>query len=151
MCEIVVCVSGPGVAAPLRYQDGDVIDVLPDGWTYGQLELSNPNWRIFKFPGVDTSVFRTFLQMQVPNPQAPNAPVWRRGTSFNYAALSTMPSVSPNAVMVGKISPYIADTARTSSTLSVPLAAADVPTMAVVKVQISAGVVIGTPVSSVIG
>lgn len=49
MCEILLCVKNMGTSgnpstdshAP---QQGDVIDVHPDGWTWGECELGGPLW-----------------------------------------------------------------------------------------------------------
>lgn len=54
MCEIVILVEPH--ENPM-YEVGDILAVQPDGWNWGKLELSNPNWRIIKFPGVDPAKY----------------------------------------------------------------------------------------------
>lgn len=45
---------------------GFVIDVEPDGWPWGKEELSNAKLRILKFPGVDPSLFQSFMMPEMP-------------------------------------------------------------------------------------
>lgn len=61
MCEVVFRVMDK--AAPddprraVRTSRGCVIDVLPDGWGFSERELTNPEWRIVRFPGLPQEAF----------------------------------------------------------------------------------------------
>lgn len=49
--------AGDPAADLLCTKAGDVIVIKPDGWSWGAAELTNPEWRIVKLPGIDISVF----------------------------------------------------------------------------------------------
>lgn len=56
MCELLVRVvdkvsNDPYLDAKLTKR-GDVVCVQPDGWVWGKEEQLNPDWRIFRVPGV---------------------------------------------------------------------------------------------------
>ena len=38
----------------------DIIVVCPDGWPWTPTELTNPDWRLIKIPGVDPAVISQF-------------------------------------------------------------------------------------------
>lgn len=156
MCEIAVVVVdtiNPDFYLNCkRYKAGDVIDVLPDGWKWGKEELSNPKWRILKFPGIPVEAFSQFLTPQLPSdPKNPSKTLLKRAVSFNYSALPTTPSVAANAVMAAKVDPYMRDAARKTSTMTVPLAASDIATVSVFKALVPDPTVIGVSQGNVIG
>lgn len=49
----------------LCFKAGDILHVAPDGWTWGTEELSNPEWRILKLPGMAPELFTDLMQMQM--------------------------------------------------------------------------------------
>lgn len=53
----------------LRYDTGEIIDVVQDGWVFSDRELTNPQWRIIWMPGVpvDGVVVQT-LMATINNP-----------------------------------------------------------------------------------
>ena len=75
MCELLIQVIDTTNDDVYRnYQclkRGDVIDVVPDGWKWSQRELTNPNWRIIKLPGVevDAVVDLTHSEMSTTDPE----------------------------------------------------------------------------------
>lgn len=81
MCEIVVVAVGD--ASRERYQEGDVIECLPDGSNWGKLVVSNPNWKIIKFPGVSTDAFRGMLTNGLTKLGAVDT---KRAVTFDYKA-----------------------------------------------------------------
>jgi hypothetical protein len=44
---------------------GDVIDICADGWEWSERELTNPNWRIIKLPGIPVETLLDLLEAQL--------------------------------------------------------------------------------------
>lgn len=67
---------------------GDVIVVMPDGWGWGKQELTNPEWRIVKLPGVSVSEASTFLGPEFDtDPLNPSRMLQRRAFRLDVDAL----------------------------------------------------------------
>jgi hypothetical protein len=89
MCEIALVVVDTVNEDFYRdcmcYKAGDVIEVLPDGWKWGTLDMKNPNWRILKFPGIDVSQFTQFTSPQLPvDINNPSRTLLRRALQFDH-------------------------------------------------------------------
>lgn len=152
MCEIAVVVvatvNSDFYLNCMCYQAQDVICAQPDGWNWGVIDQSNSNWRILKFPGLDPSLFASLLLPQPPTTVPPSKTLLRRAQSFNYTALAQAPSVAANAVTAAQVNPYIADATRAAPTLSVPLAAADLPSLTITKALVADPAIVGTVTST---
>lgn len=66
MCEMLVVVvdrvhPDPYIDANHIAKRGDVIDVREDGHQWGREEISNPNWKIIRVPGVPCAHAQGFL------------------------------------------------------------------------------------------
>lgn len=134
------------------YKAGDVIEVVPDGWNWGKLDLSFANWRVIKFPGLPASAMTQFLSPQIPtDPNNPSKTLLRRGMSFNYAALAQAPSVAANAVKAAAIAPFIANSARPAPTLSIAIAAPDIAGLTVAKAIVADPSIIGNQPTNIVG
>jgi hypothetical protein len=60
---------------------GCVLDIRPDGWQWGPMELNSPDWRIVKLPGLDATLLTQFINsdLNYGNPEAEALnPVLRR-------------------------------------------------------------------------
>lgn len=63
---------------------GDVIEVVPDGWPWGVLDQKNPDWRIFKFPGVPVDDLLAFLAPEIDtDPKQPSKTLQPRKFKFD--------------------------------------------------------------------
>lgn len=66
MCELILrVVDKPAPAAfdrPMVAQAGDVVVVVPDGHQWGREEISNPEWRIVRLPGVAESALADLME-----------------------------------------------------------------------------------------
>lgn len=47
-----------------RSKRGDVICACPDGWVWSQNELTNPDWRIIKVPGLADAVSQQLVTVE---------------------------------------------------------------------------------------
>lgn len=71
MCEVLLCVvdhSHPtniylDTKLPKR---GDIIDIVADGHLWGGMELSDPDWRILRLPGIDRATLSDWLVRGAP-------------------------------------------------------------------------------------
>lgn len=108
MCELLVRVVDKINEADF-YKDcqctkrGDVITIQEDGWAWGKKELSNPDWRIIKFPGVPASEMSAFLQPELaPDPANPPKTLQRRAFKFDVDHPS-LPAAIKNAIADDKV------------------------------------------------
>lgn len=90
MCELLLRVTDK--VNPDFYMNtkctkrGDVVVVQPDGWVWGERELTLPFWRILKAPGASMSAGETFLAPELDtDPQNPSRTLQRRAFGFNLA------------------------------------------------------------------
>lgn len=49
----------------MNYGAMDIVVVCADGWTWTEAELTNPNWRIVKVPGVDPSFLSQYAAPRI--------------------------------------------------------------------------------------
>ena len=49
----------------LRYRAGEIITIQQDGWPWSDAELTNPQWRIIKAPGLDANAIQAWLAASV--------------------------------------------------------------------------------------
>lgn len=69
MCEALIAItdrlpsSDPNYA--LNYLALDIIVVCDDGWAWSEAELTNPDWRVLKVPGVSTSYAAQFSATRI--------------------------------------------------------------------------------------
>lgn len=92
---------------------GDVIVVMPDGWAWGAEELSNPQWRILKWPALSMSAASAFLSPEIdtaPQPVGDNPMLQRRGFSFDLDA----------AIIPAGLRTWLADDTRAAPFFTVP-------------------------------
>lgn len=94
------------------YKRGDVVDVHPDDWVYGRLELTDPLFRIFIIPALSESEASAYLFWEVPtDPQNPSRTLQRRGFCLDLDS-----PIIPAAVRA-----YIDDDTRAQPTFTVTL------------------------------
>lgn len=85
----------------LSYKRGDVIMAKPDGWPWSMAELTNPDWRIIKFPSIAMDQAASFVAPEAEtDPRNPNRMRQRRGFRLNFDALP------------GDLQAYITDSSR---------------------------------------
>jgi hypothetical protein len=103
MCEILLCVKDMGRSGNLAIdckapQQGDIIDVHPDGWAWGRCELGqivegNPNgnhnfFRVIKLPNVTVAQASTMLVPELDiDPLNPSPYLQYRGFYLNKALI----------------------------------------------------------------
>lgn len=133
------------------YKAGDIIEVLPDGWSWGVEDLRNPNWRILKFPGVPVTAFTQFTTPQIPtDPKNPSKTLLRRAVRFVYSALDSTNWASSHPAGVVTFKNFIADSTRQTQTLTVPTALTqELATMTFVKPLVADPTIIGVPQGNV--
>jgi hypothetical protein len=63
MCEIAIFARSDNPVHPMRYQLGDVVEVLPDGASWGTM-VARPDssFRIIAFPGIPMGEASFFVQ-----------------------------------------------------------------------------------------
>jgi hypothetical protein len=126
MCEIALVVVGQTNPDDIyqdckRYKAGDVIEVVADGWPWGAVDLTNPNWRIIKFPGIDVSQFTQFLSSQIPtDPNNPSKTLLRRALRFAWSQIANTNWAANHPGQMTALQNYIQDATRTNPTLTVP-------------------------------
>jgi hypothetical protein len=96
-----------------RLQPGDVIDYRPDGWQWSELELTNPDWRLFRIPGISDAESGSLLTEE-PGDRITNRMLQRRAF---FIDLSVMP-------LSDAVQAYINDDSRTIPIIDIPLASA---------------------------
>lgn len=107
--NLVVLPNAPVLDTKLL-QRGDVVVVVRDGWAWSDIELSNPDWRIVKSPGMSLAEAQTYL---VPEPGLPaSRMLQRRAFKFDINAV-TMPA---------SFSQWLADDSRLQPILTVSAA-----------------------------
>lgn len=95
---------------------GDVIVAQPDGWGWSDMEKTNPDWRIFKWPSVTVSEASVFLSPELPiapkaSPDMPDDPMLQR-RGFNIDVdLAALPA---------SLRQYLSDMTRAQSSFDVP-------------------------------
>lgn len=105
---------------------GHVITVVPDGWSWSEVERTNPDWRIFKWPSVSVDDCIDFL---MPEPDLRPVkvgvdPMLQRRAYKLDVDLVSLPTALKN---------YLADTTRVSPWFTIP---ANI-TLAQVKKQVA--------------
>lgn len=100
----------------MAYKRGDVIVVKPDGWPWSEAELTNPDWRIIKFPAVTVEQAASFLAPEVEtDPRNPNRMRQRRGFRLD---LDGMPAELRSHISKARAKPVVSDmTAQELNTL----------------------------------
>lgn len=86
-----------------RSKRGDVIAVAPDGWRWGRDELRNPDWRIFKIPGLPMDIAQSFLTPERGDPLVEKM-LRRREASFDL----------DSAELPQRVRDFLADDSRSS-------------------------------------
>lgn len=96
---------------------GNVIDVEADGWNWGNMELTLPQFRIFKAPGLDQTFFEPLLSTQVGTIQGQ---LFADTTNTLQYRGFTMNLNDPN--IPSDIAAYLADSTRAASSMTLDLA-----------------------------
>ncbi len=83
MAELLVCAADKEPPDPYvdakAYKRGDVVVVCPDRWVWGMGELSSPNFRIVRVPGITVTQASTFLGEEFnTDPENPSLVLRRR-------------------------------------------------------------------------
>lgn len=140
MCEIVVFVrdqdwdTDDPYSQFRRYKAGDVVCVRDDGWPWGKLEISNPDWRIIKFPSMSEAAFEAFVQEQeAPDPLNPPNTLMRRALTLSFNAIPQAPSIAKNAALANSLRTTMATPSSINGILSLPMSEDDVPGLAITK------------------
>jgi hypothetical protein len=116
MAELLVRVVSKSSADPAQdaklTKRGDVIIVVPDGWGWSDIERSDPQWRIFKWPSVSESEASALLTPELPVSEADvdNPLLQRRGFNLNLDA----------AILPAALKAYLADDTRAQAFFAVP-------------------------------
>ena len=67
---------------------GDVVAICPDGWGWGNDELTSPAWRIVAIPAVAVVQAQAFLATEPAiDPNNPSKMLRRRGFRIDYSLL----------------------------------------------------------------
>lgn len=117
MAELLVRVSRKIGATPAHdaklTKRGDVIVVAPDGWGWSDIECTNPEWRIFKWPNISLPEASALLTPELPIAQddASNPLLQRRGFGLDVDGLLLPPPMKA----------YIADDSRAAPAYTIPL------------------------------
>lgn len=141
MCEILLCTRDMGNSGNLAVdskapKQGDVIDVHPDGWTWGDCELGvavpgNPNgkhpfFRVIKIPNVTEAQAANMLTRELDvDPQNPSPYLQYRG---RFLDKSKIPA--------GALRTYVLDDLRAQQTISIPHTAAQLNTIVTVRTPV---------------
>lgn len=144
MAEILICVhdrSTTGIQAVdvIQPMQGDVIVVVPNGWTWGTAELGhiipgNPNgnhpfFRILKLPNVSIAAASTLLAPELPvDPLNPSPFLHFRSQFLDKSKI-------PPATMQNLIDHWN-DDGRVQGFLSVPFTAAQINTIVSTRTRI---------------
>lgn len=62
---------------------GDVIVAVPNGWAWGDKELTEPFWRILKLPNVSEAMAQSLVGEEAPLSEAPDPTLQFRGFTFD--------------------------------------------------------------------
>lgn len=119
MCEALIRVVDKTNADP--YFDaqctkrGDVIVVVPDGWSWGHEELINSDWRVLKLPNVSELQAASFLAPEPEtNPKKPSRVLQRRAFKFDL----------DDANLPAELKAWLQDGARNQPTFAAALTGA---------------------------
>lgn len=134
MCEILVCVRDKGISGDLLIdshapQQGDVVDVHPDGWNWGAAELGqvlqgNPNgnhpfFRVIKLANVTEAQAASMLAPEIDaDPQNPSPYLQYRGKYLDKTKI--------NPVTAKALWDYWNDDGRAQGFLVLPYTAAQI-------------------------
>ena len=116
-------------------QAGDVNTVQLDGWIWGSVELTHPDWRILRIPALTVEAAEVWLSPEPErSPTMKSRVLQRRGVSFSIAAL-TQADVSLTA--------WLADDTRRAPIAVASLSLAQIATLARVKTPLVDPAIIG--------
>lgn len=88
---------------------GDVVVVQPDGWKWGNEELTNPDWRILKLPNVTVLQLQQFLSGE---------PITDSNRSSNTRLRRWYFVDLANAAITGQFRNYLNDATRANATFT---------------------------------
>jgi recombinational DNA repair protein (RecF pathway) len=104
----------------LCFKAGDVIHVAADGWPWGSEELTNPEWRILKLPGVDPALVEDMLEAQTVQQGDVTHMVRKRHKCFDVAHPTVQAYIASGQVITIELS--AAQVAFLSRKLTKPVA-----------------------------
>jgi hypothetical protein len=138
MCEVLVRVRDK--VNEDFYRDtkctkrGDVIVVAPDGWPWGNDELTLPFWRIVKLPNISVSEASTLLAPEVDtDPANPSKTLQRRAFKLDLSNVNL-----PQAVI-----DFLKDGTRSSPSITLNVGVAGFRALKVQKQPVADPAVIG--------
>ncbi len=116
MCEVLFRVVDKTNPDPLidckMSKRGDIVVIVPDGWGWTPAELTNPDWRIVKFPNVAQATAEAFaMPEQDADPAHPSRMLRRRAFMFDMT----------NVGLPAAFRTWIADNARAAPTRTISL------------------------------
>lgn len=95
---------------------GDVVAACADGWPWGTLEKSNPEWRILRWPSLLQADAESLTSWEIPlSPQAPPAVSDRMRQVRGFGL-----KLDDNAAIPADMLAYLADSTRTEWGFDVP-------------------------------
>src|SRR5512140_1787643 len=114
MAEILIRIVDKTIPAD-SYRDqrffkaGDVIHVAEDGWPWGNEELTNPDWRIVKLPGVSVDLLTDMLESQKVTQNDQNGKSWtyivrRRNKAFDLSHPTVQAYIASGQVITIELS-----------------------------------------------
>lgn len=134
MCEILVCVRNRGLS-PSDVKAGDVIEVKPDGWPWGDAELGRPIpgnphgkhdfFRVIKLPDVSELEASNLLAPEPRNILMPEQIVQHRARHLDHNKL--------HPVKDKKLKDYLDDDARTNAVVTLNYTIDDLNTLISVR------------------
>lgn len=122
---------------------GDVIVVCPDGWPWGDQELTRPEYRLVRLQGVGVAAVTPYLAPELDiDPTHPSRTLQRRLYKIDFSNL-TIPTAFKT---------FVADDTRTTPMFVVPAAqVATIQAAIVQKAPIPDPAILGTATPTVIG
>lgn len=138
MCEILLCTRDMGGhQAP---KQGDVIEVKPDGWGWGQCELgisvpgnphgNHPFFRVIKLPNVTVAQASNMLAPEVDvDPQNPSPYLQYRARFLDKSKI--------NPVTAKVLKDHWDDDARTQGFITLPYTAAQINNIVSVRTPVT--------------
>lgn len=91
MAECVIIRRGKAKADPeadaQAYKAGDVVCIKPDGWTWSERELTNPDWRIVRFARCSVEDLAALVRPEMDTTGQSMRLRRRRAASINEAKL----------------------------------------------------------------
>lgn len=94
--------SGVAELDAKRTSAGDVIAYFPDGHQWGREELSNPDWRIVRVPGLSDIEAEALLTPELPTAFGAGRLLRKRHHSVDLAALAALAGVSFSSARTAK-------------------------------------------------